>query len=76
MSFPIRIPDIDDLHLPPIVKELTDLPRGLVLVTGHTGSGKSTTLASMIGVINRKYHKRIITLEDPIEYLLENENPA
>jgi len=67
-----QIPDIADLHLPPIVKELTDLPRGLVLVTGHTGSGKSTTLASMIGVINQKYKKRIITLEDPVEYALEN----
>ncbi len=64
---------IDDLHLPPMVKELIDLPRGLVLVTGHTGSGKSTSLAAMIGAINTRYGKRIITLEDPIEYLLENE---
>ncbi len=70
---PNQIPLIDSLHLPPIVKELTDLPRGLVLVTGHTGSGKSTTLAAMIGLINRKYKKHIITLEDPIEYLLEND---
>ncbi len=71
---PKHILPIDDLNLPPIVKELTDLPRGLVLVTGHTGSGKSTTLAGMIGLINSKYGKRVITLEDPIEYLLENEN--
>ena len=70
---PNRVPQIDELHLPPIVKELTDLPRGLVLVTGHTGSGKSTTLAAMVGLINTKYRKRIITLEDPIEYMLENE---
>jgi twitching motility protein PilT len=70
---PNKIPLIDDLHLPPIVKELTDLPRGLVLVTGHTGSGKSTTLAAMIQLINTKYRKRIITLEDPVEYALENE---
>jgi len=70
---PNRIPLIDDLNLPPIVKELTDMPRGLVIVTGHTGSGKSTTLAGMIGLINRKYKKRIVTLEDPVEYLLENE---
>jgi twitching motility protein PilT len=69
---PNQIPPIDDLHLPPIVKELTDLPRGLVLVTGHTGSGKSTTLAAMIGLINTKYRKRIVTVEDPIEYALEN----
>jgi twitching motility protein PilT len=70
---PNVIPAIDDLHLPAVVKELTDLPRGLVLVTGHTGSGKSTTLASMVGVINAKHKKRIVTLEDPIEYALENQ---
>jgi len=70
---PNQIPLIEDLHLPPIVKELTDLPRGLVLVTGHTGSGKSTTLAALIGTINKKIRKRIITLEDPVEYALENE---
>ena len=69
---PNQIPAIDDLHLPAVVKELTDLPRGLVLVTGHTGSGKSTTLAAMIELINTKYGKRIITLEDPIEYMIEN----
>ena len=67
-----EIPNIEELHLPEIVKELTDLPRGLVVVTGHTGSGKSTTLASMIGVMNQKYRKRIITLEDPVEYAFEN----
>jgi twitching motility protein PilT len=69
---PNQIPAIDDLHLPAIVKELTDLPRGLVLVTGHTGSGKSTTLAAMVEVINTKYRKRIVTMEDPIEYMMEN----
>jgi len=69
---PNKIPTIDELHLPQIIKELADLPRGLVLVTGHTGSGKSTTLAATIGLINTKYRKRIITLEDPIEYALEN----
>jgi len=70
---PNRIPSIDELHLPPIVKKLTDLPRGLVLVTGHAGCGKSTTLAAMIGLINTKARKRVLTLEDPIEYVLENE---
>jgi twitching motility protein PilT len=68
------VPDINSLHLPEVVRELTDLPRGLVVVTGHTGSGKSTTLASMIGVVNSKYRKRIITLEDPIEYMMENKS--
>lgn len=70
---PNQVPLIKDLNLPLIVSELIDLPRGLVLVTGHTGSGKSTTLAAMVGAINKKYRKRVITLEDPIEYLLENE---
>src|SRR4030042_5128876 len=56
-GIPNQIPAIEDLNLPPIVAGLTDLPRGLVLVTGHTGSGKSTSLASMIGLINRKYKK-------------------
>jgi len=70
---PHQIPLIDDLHLPPIVKKLTDLPKGLVLVTGHTGSGKSTTLAAMLKLINTKYRKRVITLEDPVEYVLRNE---
>jgi twitching motility protein PilT len=70
---PNQVIPIDELHLPHIVQELTDLPRGLVLVTGHTGSGKSTSLAAMVGLINSKYSKRIITLEDPIEYLIENE---
>lgn len=69
---PSEIPDIKDLHLPGVVKELTDLPRGLVVVTGHTGSGKSTTLASMINEVNNKYSKRIITLEDPVEYAMSN----
>jgi len=69
-----HIPDIEELHLPDVVSELTDLPRGLVVVTGHTGSGKSTSLASMVDVINQKYRKRIITLEDPVEYLMENKS--
>jgi len=69
-----QVPELESLHLPEIAKELTDLPRGLVIVTGHTGSGKSTTLASMIGVMNKKYKKRIITLEDPVEYMLENKS--
>ncbi len=71
---PNEVFSLDDLNLPPIVKDLTDLPRGLVLVTGHTGSGKSTTLAAMIELINTTYRKRIVTLEDPIEYMIKNKN--
>jgi twitching motility protein PilT len=69
---PDKIPDFDKLHLPKIISELASLPRGLVLVTGHTGCGKSSTLASLIGLINKTSSKRIITLEDPVEYAFEN----
>lgn len=62
------IPSIEELRLPPIIKQLADAPRGLVLVTGPTGSGKSTTLASMIDYINTTRASHILTIEDPIEY--------
>jgi twitching motility protein PilT len=64
-----KIPTIDDLKLPPVLKRLAALPRGLVLVTGATGSGKSTTLAAMIDYVNTTKKAHIITIEDPIEYM-------
>lgn len=66
---PTRIPTIKELGLPDILGELTKKPRGLILVTGPTGSGKSTTLAAMINQINNEVAHHIITIEDPIEYL-------
>jgi len=66
---PSRIPTIRELGLPPVLEELTRLPRGLILVTGPTGSGKSTTLAAMINQINNERSVHILTIEDPIEYL-------
>jgi twitching motility protein PilT len=66
---PLNALTFDDLGLPPIVKEMAEQPRGLVLVTGPTGSGKSTTLAAMINHINETRNGHIITIEDPIEYL-------
>ncbi|WP_243292069.1 type IV pilus twitching motility protein PilT [Bacillus sp. FJAT-47783] len=69
---PNQIPSIDELYLPPILKRVAEKSQGLVLVTGPTGSGKSTTLAAMIDFINRTEAKHIITLEDPIEYVHEN----
>src|SRR3982750_3373370 len=63
-----KVRPIEQLFLPDVVKKLTHLPRGLVLVTGPTGSGKSTTLAAMVDAINRREQGHIITLEDPIEY--------
>ncbi|MCK4874007.1 MAG: type IV pilus twitching motility protein PilT [Phycisphaerales bacterium] len=63
-----KVPPLANLNLPEVISRLTYLPRGLVLVTGDTGSGKSTTLAAMIEAMNTRYRKHIITLEDPIEY--------
>jgi twitching motility protein PilT len=71
-----KVRQLDALNLPEVISRLTYLPRGLVLVTGDTGSGKSTTLAAMIDAMNRRYHKHIITLEDPIEYLLHSNKCA
>ena len=66
---PVEVPSIEDLNLPPVVRELAFSPRGLVLVTGPTGSGKSTTLAAMIDSINKVTSRNVITVEDPIEFL-------
>ena len=65
-----EVPPMEDLNLPEVISRLTYLPRGLILVTGDTGSGKSTSLAAMIEAMNNRYFKHIITLEDPIEYRL------
>jgi twitching motility protein PilT len=67
-ALPTAIPTIAELHLPPILGELVKPTRGLVLVCGPTGAGKTTTLAAMIGAINREASRHIITIEDPIEY--------
>ncbi len=66
------IPTMEELQLPPVLKKLADEPRGLILVTGPTGSGKSTTLASMIDYIAKTRRSHIITIEDPIEYVYHN----
>lgn len=66
---PKKIPSLEELQLPPIFKKIASKPNGLVLVTGPTGSGKSTTLAAMLHYINTTMRKHIITLEDPVEYV-------
>jgi twitching motility protein PilT len=71
---PYEIMSFRELGLPPIIEQLCKKPRGLVLVTGPTGSGKSTTLAAMIDKINRERHDHIVTIEDPIEYLHQHQN--
>ena len=69
-AIPKQVPALASLNLPGVITTLTDMPRGLVLVTGETGAGKSTTLAAMIDAMNHKYGYHVITLEDPIEYEL------
>jgi twitching motility protein PilT len=71
---PFEIKSFQQLNLPPIVSKLCEKPRGLILVTGPTGSGKSTTLAAMIDKINTERHDHIITIEDPIEFVHQNKN--
>lgn len=73
-TIPFKILTFQELGLPPVVGELVRRPRGLILVTGPTGSGKSTTLASMIDKINTDRHEHIMTIEDPIEYLHPHKN--
>ena len=68
-AIPIKIPSLEELNLPTILSEIALYPRGLVLVTGTTGSGKSTTLAAMISKINENYSDHIVTIEDPIEFV-------
>ncbi len=66
---PLGVPKLEDLNLPEAISRLAQEERGIVLVTGTTGSGKSTTLAAMIDLVNRSMHKHIVTIEDPIEFL-------
>ncbi len=66
---PFGVPKLEDLNLPEVISRLAQEERGIVLVTGTTGSGKSTTLAAMIDLVNRSMHKHIVTIEDPIEFL-------
>jgi len=68
-SIPYEIRSFEELGLPTVIEKLCEKPRGLILVTGPTGSGKSTTLAAMVDKVNRDRHEHIITVEDPIEYL-------
>ncbi len=73
---PSEIKSVEDLGLPPVVSELARFPRGLVVVTGPTGSGKSTTLAAMVNVVNEERAAHIMTVEDPIEFLHTNKRSA
>ena len=66
---PVEIKNLEELGLPPVLRDLSLKPRGLILVTGTVGSGKSTTLASLVDIINTECHSHVITIEDPIEFL-------
>ncbi len=68
-TIPTQIPTLESLNMPPVLQELCNRERGLVLVTGPTGSGKSTTLAAMVDLINRTWDAHILTVEDPIEFV-------
>ena len=68
-AIPLKIKPFEELYLPPVIQDIAEEPRGLVLVTGTTGSGKSTTLAAIIDYLNRTQRLRIITIEDPIEFV-------
>jgi twitching motility protein PilT len=73
-AIPFEIKTADELMLPPVIDEIADEERGLILLTGTTGSGKSTTLAAMIDHINTTYAKHIVTIEDPVEFLHRDKN--
>ena len=68
----LKIRTIEELQLPPVIKDIALSHRGMILVTGTTGSGKSTTLAAMLDLINNYYRCKIITIEDPVEYMHAN----
>ena len=73
---PMKLPTFEELGLPPAVEYFANLPQGLVLVTGPTGSGKSTSLAAIIDYINMNRHCHIVTIEDPVEYVHQHKNSA
>ncbi|MBB1075819.1 PilT/PilU family type 4a pilus ATPase [Rhodoferax sp. 4810] len=73
-TIPTKIPDLDEMKLPPVLKDLVLTKRGLILLVGGTGSGKSTTLAAMLGYRNANTHGHIITIEDPVEFVHEHRN--
>ena len=73
---PLEIPTVEELHLPSVLTRIAENPRGMVLVTGVTGSGKSTTLAAMLNHINNTRSQHILTLEDPIEFLHKNQRSS
>jgi twitching motility protein PilT len=73
-AIPFEVKTVEQLLLPPVISDIADEERGLILLTGTTGSGKSTTLASMIDHINTRYPKHIVTIEDPVEFLHRDKN--
>jgi len=73
-TIPLEIPQFDSLGLPQVLKDIINAPNGLILVTGPTGSGKSTSLASLLDILNNKEYGHIITVEDPIEFIHPHKN--
>jgi twitching motility protein PilT len=71
---PSKVPTIEELHLPPVLKKFTEYRQGIVLITGPAGSGKTATMAALVDIINEKQHDHIVTVEEPIEYIIESKN--
>jgi twitching motility protein PilT len=71
---PSKVPTLDELHLPPVLKRFTEYRHGIVLITGPAGSGKTATMAALVDIINERQHDHIVTVEEPIEYIIESKN--
>jgi twitching motility protein PilT len=71
---PSRVPTLEDLHLPPVLRRFTEYRQGIVLITGPAGAGKTATMAALVDIINEKQHDHIVTVEEPIEYIIESKN--
>src|SRR5262249_47174041 len=71
---PNRVPTLEELHLPAVLRKFTEYRHGIVLITGPAGCGKTATMAALIDIVNEKQHDHIVTVEEPIEYIIESKN--
>jgi twitching motility protein PilT len=71
---PSKVPTLEELHLPPVLRRFTEYRHGIILITGPAGSGKTATMAALVDIINERQHDHIVTVEEPIEYIIESKN--